>query len=182
MNMKVILSTLVALFIAFLIFLGFSLNNNPSLLPSVLEGKTIPAFKAMHLEDASKSLTEKSIKGPSLINVWATWCPTCRSEHEMLNKLSKQGIMIYGINYKDDPQLAMEWLKELGNPYQFNINDQKGQLGIDLGVYGAPETFFINQQGQIVLRHVGDINETNWEKDLRPVWESITTPTSSAPK
>lgn len=174
MNMKITLSILVALFMAFLIFLGFSLNNNPSLLPSVLEGKSIPSFNAMRLEDPSKSITEKSIKGPALVNVWATWCPTCRSEHEMLNKLSKQGIVIYGINYKDTPELALEWLKELGNPYQFNINDQKGQLGIDLGVYGAPETFFINQQGQIVLRHVGDINETNWEKDLRPIWESIT--------
>lgn len=171
MNMKVILVLVIVIFLGFLGFLGLSLNNNPQLLPSVLEGKMIPEFSASQLENKNVNLTQASIQGPALINVWATWCPTCRSEHKMLNELSQKGIPIYGISYKDEPELALNWLKELGNPYVFNINDAQGKLGIDLGVYGAPETFFINKDGLIVHRHVGDINPDNWKASLAKIWD-----------
>ncbi|GBU08942.1 thiol:disulfide interchange protein DsbE [Gammaproteobacteria bacterium] len=169
--MKVILVLVIVIFLGFLGFLGLSLNNNPQLLPSVLEGKMIPEFSASQLENPNVNLTQASIQGPALINVWATWCPTCRSEHQMLNLLSQNGIPIYGISYKDEPALALDWLKELGNPYVFNINDAQGKLGIDLGVYGAPETFFINKDGLIVHRHVGDINPDNWKASLAKIWD-----------
>jgi cytochrome c biogenesis protein CcmG/thiol:disulfide interchange protein DsbE len=81
---------------------------------------------------------------PVLLNVWATWCPTCRAEHQYLNQLSAQGVRVVGLNYKDDRQKAIVWLKELGNPYSLSLFDGDGMLGLDLGVYGAPETFLID--------------------------------------
>ncbi len=94
---------------------------------------------------------------PVLLNVWATWCPTCRAEHQYLNQLSAQGIRVVGMNYKDDRQKAISWLKELGNPYALSLFDGDGMLGLDLGVYGAPEAFLIDGNGIIRYRHAGDL-------------------------
>ncbi len=101
---------------------------------------------------------------PVLLNVWATWCPTCRAEHQYLNQLSAQGIRVVGMNYKDDRQKAISWLKELGNPYALSLFDGDGMLGLDLGVYGAPETFLIDGNGIIRYRHAGDLNLASGKK------------------
>ncbi|STI47520.1 thiol:disulfide interchange protein (cytochrome C-type biogenesis protein) [Escherichia coli] len=106
-----------------------------------------------------------------LLNVWATWCPTCRAEHQYLNQLSAQGIRVVGMNYKDDRQKAIRWLKELGNPYALSLFDGDGMLGLDLGVYGAPETFLIDGNGIIRYRHAGDLNPRVWEEEIKPLWE-----------
>ncbi|MEO3176532.1 thiol:disulfide interchange protein DsbE [Escherichia coli] len=108
---------------------------------------------------------------PVLLNVWATWCPTCRAEHQYLNQLSAQGIRVVGMNYKDDRQKAISWLKELGNPYALSLFDGDGMLGLDLGVYGAPETFLIDGNGIIRYRHAGDLNPRVWEEEIKPLWE-----------
>ena len=101
---------------------------------------------------------------PALINVWATWCIACRVEHPFLMKLKEESILkIYGLNYKDDKNKALELLKRDGNPFEFSIYDFEGRLAIDLGVYGAPETFFIDKRGVIRERHVGVIDEKVWE-------------------
>ncbi len=108
---------------------------------------------------------------PVLLNVWATWCPTCRAEHQYLNQLSAQGIRVVGMNYKDDRQKAISWLKELGNPYALSLFDGDGMLGLDLGVYGAPETFLIDGNGIIRYRHAGDLNPRVWEEEIAAVGE-----------
>lgn len=108
---------------------------------------------------------------PVLLNVWATSRPTCRAEHQYLNQLSAQGIRVVGMNYKDDRQKAISWLKELGNPYALSLFDGDGMLGLDLGVYGAPETFLIDGNGIIRYRHAGDLNPRVWEEEIAAVGE-----------
>jgi len=103
------------------------------------------------------------------VNVWATWCPTCRAEHDELARIAKNyGLPIIGVNYKDKPELAQRWLAQYGDPYEFHIEDLDGQLGIELGVYGAPESFLLNPEGQIVYKRVGDVNPRIWENELLP--------------
>lgn len=169
----------ILLFIPLLVFMAIGLlfwiglgKDNQSDLPSPLIGKAFPAFNATGLQD-DQTLDETAIKGtPVLVNVWATWCPTCKAEHGFLNELAQKGIHIIGINYKDDSVKAREWLVRYGDPYMFNIADVSGQLGLNLGVYGAPETFLVDSQGIIRAKHIGDLNETVWQK-LKPVFEAM---------
>lgn len=120
-------------------------------------------------------VTEQDFKGDVvLVNVWATWCFACRIEHPMLNKLSAQGVKIIGLNYKDQRAEAQTWLAERGNPYQFNIFDAQGQLGIDLGVYGAPETFLVDASGTVRHRRVGVVDERVWNTEFRALYEQLT--------
>lgn len=143
-------------------------------LPSALIGKPFPAFSLPSLEDPERSISEADIKGkPALVNVWATWCPSCRHEHPVLNKLAEAGVVIHGVNYKDQREPAQKWLRELHNPYQLNIEDAKGSLGFDLGVYGAPETFFVDAKGIIRHKYVGTIDERVWREQLAPIYQQL---------
>jgi cytochrome c biogenesis protein CcmG/thiol:disulfide interchange protein DsbE len=99
--------------------------------------------------------------------VWATWCYSCRVEHPYLLALAAQGVPIYGLNYKDESDKARQWLSELGDPYRLNIADRDGTVGLDLGVYGAPETYVLGPDGVIVHRHVGVLDEAVFERDIR---------------
>ena len=108
---------------------------------------------------------------PLLLNVWATWCPTCRAEHQYLRQLALEGVRVVGVNYKDNRQQANAWLRELGNPYIINLDDGDGMFGLDLGVYGAPETFLIDGNGVIRYRHAGELNAEVWEREMKPLWE-----------
>jgi cytochrome c biogenesis protein CcmG/thiol:disulfide interchange protein DsbE len=146
-------------------FLGGGIGReNKDVLPSPLVDKPFPQFILQQVE-AEKQLTQTDLQGkPMLVNVWATWCPTCKAEHEFLNTLAAEGIRIIGINYKDDDDEAKVWLRDYGNPYEFNISDPKGKLGLELGVYGAPETFFVDGDGIIRAKHVGDLNQRVWDK------------------
>ena len=102
----------------------------------------------LSVEDEQRVITAEDLKGkPALVNVWATWCVACKVEHPVLNRLAAQGVVIHGVNYKDDNAAALKWLNEFHDPYQLNIRDERGSLGLDLGVYGAPETFLIDKQG-----------------------------------
>lgn len=145
-------------------FLYKGLGKDPSILPSSLINQPWPDFSAENLFDATKLETKQSFIGePALVNVWATWCPTCKAEHEFLNNLKEQqGIKVFGINYHDDRQLAIRWLEELGNPYEITVFDPNGVLGIELGVVGAPETYLIDADGTIVAKHIGELNSRNW--------------------
>jgi len=157
--------------IAGLLYAGFSLND-PHVLPSALIGKPFPAFDLPALGDATDSTqryTAADVRGPALVNVWATWCPTCRAEHEELLRIHREtGLPIIGVNYKDDSAQARDWLQRLGNPYVFNIVDSTGSLGVDLGVYGAPETFLVDASGTIVYKRVGDVNRIVWMREIKP--------------
>ncbi|MFH2503333.1 DsbE family thiol:disulfide interchange protein [Klebsiella indica] len=175
-----------ALFLALAVALFWQLMRNangddPTTLESALIGKPVPAFRLEALDNPGK-LYDRSvlISGkPLLLNVWATWCPTCRAEHQFLNTLAKQGVRVVGMNYKDERQKAVDWLNRLGNPYSLSLFDGNGMLGLDLGVYGAPETFLIDGRGIIRWRHAGDLNEQVWREQLLPLWEKYSRESTS---
>lgn len=157
-----------------LLFKG--LFSDPTKLNSALIDKAVPAFELPDLYNADRSHTQSIIGGqPMLINVWATWCPTCYQEHSFLNQLlEREDIYIIGLNYKDDSRAAaVTWLQNLGDPYQINLFDQSGLLALDLGVYGAPETFVIDAAGIIRYRHVGDLNEQVWRETVGPIYYGL---------
>ncbi|UJF18744.1 DsbE family thiol:disulfide interchange protein [Vibrio sp. SS-MA-C1-2] len=178
MNKKFLFIPLI-LFLLLVVMFSIQLTRNaggddPTKLESVLVGKQVPEFHLEDLAQPGKIYSQDIFKGqPLLLNVWATWCPTCRAEHSYLNKLSAQGIKVIGLNYKDDRSKAVRWLQELGNPYQVTLFDGDGMLGLDLGVYGAPETFFIDANGVIRYRHVGDVNPENWNSTLKPIFDKL---------
>ena len=172
----------IKLFIPLLVFLVLALmfwsleprmvvgDYDPSTLPSALIGKPVPAFSLARLQDPEQLLSSTDLtRLPALINVWATWCVACRVEHAYLNTLAERGVAIYGLNYKDEREEAKLWLQRLGNPYIFNIFDQQGRLGLDLGVYGAPETYVIDSSGIIRYRHVGVMDEKVWQQKIQPL-------------
>ncbi len=164
-----------AAFLMIAAFLYRGLYSDATELESVLVGQPVPEFILQDIYQQDKQYEADIFKGePLLLNVWATWCPTCRAEHDFLNSLAEQqGIKIVGLNYKDDRQKAIQWLERLGNPYQINLYDGKGLLALDLGVYGAPETYFIDSQGIIRYRHVGDVNQRNWQDTLAPIFSAL---------
>lgn len=154
----------------------YGLKTDPSELPSALLNKPFPEFNLPSLDREAEQVTRKDLLGrPALVNVWATWCPTCRDEHEMFNQLAKQGVLIHGINYKDNVEKAHIWLRDLLNPYDIIITDAKGSLGMDLGVYGAPETFVIDKDGIIRYKFVGAVDEKVWRERLEPVYRELLT-------
>ncbi len=152
----------------------YGLKTDPRELPSALIGKEFPEFELENLLQPGNTLTRADLLGkPALVNVWATWCPTCRQEHEDLNNLARQGIPIFGVNYRDEAPAARKWLRDLRNPYRFNISDPQGKLGFELGVYGAPETFLIDKHGIIRLKHVGEVTPQVWQEKLEPVYQEL---------
>ena len=164
--MKKIIDVLpLAIFIGLIIALFSFLYEEEDQLETVLIDSTFPEFSLTALSDDSRLLSKEDITQlPALINVWATWCIACRVEHPFLMKLKEESILtIYGLNYKDNKTKALELLKKDGNPFEFSIYDFEGRLAIDLGVYGAPETFFIDKNGLIRERHVGVVDQKVWE-------------------
>lgn len=173
-RLAVLLLPLIA-FLLLVVFLLRGLFSDPTELSSALVGKPVPAFTVPDIYDTSVIYSEQVLKGrPLLLNVWATWCPTCRAEHAYLNQLAAQGVYIVGLNYKDDSRSkALNWLTTLGDPYQLNLFDASGRVAIEFGVYGAPETFVIDAQGRIRYRHVGDVNERVWQQVLGPLYSEL---------
>ncbi|TBU98264.1 DsbE family thiol:disulfide interchange protein [Stutzerimonas kirkiae] len=162
-----------ALFLVVAVFLYRGLFLDPSALPSALIGKPLPEFTLPSVEDEQRSIRTADFKGPALVNVWATWCVACKVEHPVLNRLAEQGVTIYGIDYKDVNADAIQWLREFHDPYQLNVRDESGSLGMDLGVYGAPETFLIDRQGIIRHKFVGVIDERVWREQLAPLYQQL---------
>ena len=165
--MKKIIDALPLVVFASLIIVLFSfLSDKDDQLETALIDSSFPDFNLGSLSDESRLLTKQDIiKLPALINVWATWCIACRVEHPFLMKLKEESTLtIYGLNYKDNKLKALDLLERDGNPFEFSIYDFEGRLAIDLGVYGAPETFFIDENGLIRERHVGVIDERVWEE------------------
>lgn len=178
MNKKFLLPLILflALSVAFMVQLARnSQGDDPKRLESALIGKSIPAFNLESLVDEKQKINENVVKTgtPRLLNVWATWCPTCYAEHQFLRTLDSQGIPIIGVDYKDERNKAITWLKRLGNPYKIVLDDSKGSFALDLGVYGAPETFLIDGQGIIRYRHAGDLNQEVWSTTLKPIYEKL---------
>ena len=157
--------------VAVMFWLGMA-RENPDELPSALIGKPAPAVAVTRMDDAplfgDADLRDGEV---ALVNFWASWCVPCRVEHPNLERLSEQGLTIYGVNYKDKPADAGRFLDELGNPYAAIGADAPGRMGIDWGVSGVPETFVIDGQGRIVMRHAGPITQRVIDNSLRPALE-----------
>lgn len=171
----IVLAVLVAMFM----FVLTDEDRDPNLLPSVLVGRDFPQFSLPDLLDGQYYSREDIVGEPFLLNVWATWCPSCRFEHAYLLKLANEGINVYGVDYKDDKEKALQWISELGNPYKLNFFDPQGELVVDLGVYGAPETYVVNAEGKIIYRHVGVVNEKVWQETLKSLYFSGEASTTS---
>lgn len=164
------------LFLPLLVFAGLALlfwqglKLDPNAMPSALIDRPVPEFSLPTLEDGGAVVDARIFNGQvTLLNVWATWCISCRVEHPYLNKLSAEGMRIIGLNYKDDVVAAKKWLKDLHNPYELSIVDADGRMGLDLGVFGAPETYVVDAQGVIRYKHVGVVDERVWQRDIAPV-------------
>ncbi|PMK00848.1 DsbE family thiol:disulfide interchange protein [Vibrio sp. 10N.261.55.A7] len=178
MNKKILFIPLIAFLALAAVFATQLVRNSqgddPTKLESVLIGKQVPEFRLEDLAQPGKLYSQNIFKGePLLLNVWATWCPTCYAEHQYLNELAANGVKIIGLNYKDQRDKAVGWLTDLGNPYLISLFDGDGMLGLDLGVYGAPETFLIGADGVVRYRHVGDVNARNWAEKLGPMYEEL---------
>lgn len=168
------LSVPLILFFIVCIFLFKGLYSDPRKLDSALVGKPVPQFVLQDIYDPNKQHDASVLQGKKmLLNVWATWCPTCYAEHTFLNQLAGEGIYIVGMNYKDQRNKAIQWLTDLKDPYQISLFDGDGMLGMDLGVYGVPETYFIDSKGVIQYRHVGDLNARVWDNQLKALFEGM---------
>lgn len=166
------------LFLGVVGFLAAGLSRDPRLIPSPLVGKPAPGFALQSLKSPEQTLTLADLKGKVLmLNVWATWCAACHAEHPLLMELARvSAIPIYGVNYKDERTKAIDWLARLGDPYVASIYDPNGELALDLGVYGAPETFVLDANGIIAYKHVGPITAEVWQDRLLPLLRSLTNP------
>lgn len=175
MNKKLFLPLIlfVGLIVAFMIQLNRNAaGDDPKHLDSALIGHPVPTFSKTSLLN-NQPIAALPTGKPYLLNVWATWCPTCYAEHGYLVTLAKQGVNIIGIDYKDTESKAKQFIQSNGNPYKEIIFDENGGLGLDLGVYGAPETFLVDSNGIIHYRHAGDVNERVWNETLKPIYEKL---------
>ena len=159
------------LFLILLIFLGYGLTLNPREVPSPLIGKPAPAFRLPTVADPAKSMGTDDFAGKvTLLNVWASWCVSCRQEHPLLVELARKGsVQVYGLNYKDTRQDARRWLASFGDPYVASAFDEDGRVGIEWGVYGVPETYLLDRQGIIRWRYAGPMTPDVLDQDLRPL-------------
>jgi cytochrome c biogenesis protein CcmG/thiol:disulfide interchange protein DsbE len=137
---------------------------------SPLIGRTAPAFVLPSVTDPGKLIDSRSLAGKAYIfNVWGTWCAACQEEHsELLTIARTAGVPIIGLDWKDDRENAVQYLGQLGNPYQEVASDSDGRVAIEWGVYGAPETFLVSAAGSVLVKHIGAITEKNWQEKFVP--------------
>ena len=158
-------------FIVLCAFLLVGLWRDPREVPSPLIGKTAPSFVLAQLHEPAKTLGPADLMGQVwLLNVWASWCVSCREEHPLLVELGKAKLVpIVGLNYKDESVAGKRWLAQLGDPYIVSVVDRDGRVGIDWGVYGVPETFVVDKAGTIRYKHIGPITAEALEKKILPL-------------
>ena len=163
------------IFVVLVIFLGRGLSLDPREVPSPLIGKPAPAFSLAQLDNPAQMIGTEQLRGQVwILNVWASWCVACRDEHPVLVEFSKTGVVpIYGLNYKDKREPAMNWLQQLGNPYTASIFDETGRVGIDFGVYGVPETFVIDKQGVIRYKKTGPVTPETIQSTILPLVKKL---------
>ncbi len=174
-NNKTLLRRLMPLiiFVMLVAVLAIGLTLNPRLVPSPLVGKPAPEFELPLLNTPGK-LTHEDLKGSvTLLNVFASWCFACRQEHEAITQLSRNGFRVIGFNYKDETEDAIAWLRQFGNPYQIVAQDLDGRVGIDWGVYGAPETFLIDNEGIIRHKTIGPLSDPENMKALMDAYKEL---------
>jgi len=160
-----------AIFVVLVAFLWIGLGRDPREVPSPLIGKPAPQFRLTKLHAPDETLATNDLKGKVwLLNVWASWCVSCREEHPLLLQLAKSNLVpVYGLNYKDDPTAGRTWLSQNGDPYTASIVDRDGRVGIDYGVYGVPETFVVDRQGVIRYKQIGPLSVEALQKKILPL-------------
>ena len=165
------------IFIALVAFFAVGLVRDPREVPSPFIGKAAPAFKLQQLHEADRVFTPEDMKGKVwLLNVWASWCVSCRVEHPLLVEMSKKNLVpIVGLNYKDRREDGVQWLTKFGDPYALSAYDVEGKVGIDFGVYGVPETFVIDKQGVIRYKQIGPITPEALERTILPLVRKLNT-------
>jgi len=159
------------IFVALVGLLAIGLKLNPREVPSPLIGKPAPAFELPLLQSPDKRFSQKDMLGKVwMLNVWASWCPPCLVEHPIVTRIATSGLApVVGLNYKDQRDDALPWLKRNGDPYLLNVHDPNGRIGIDYGVYGVPETYVIDQKGVIRYKHIGPLTTDIVQKKIEPL-------------
>jgi cytochrome c biogenesis protein CcmG/thiol:disulfide interchange protein DsbE len=162
--------------VALVALLFFGLGTDPRKVPSPLVGKPVPQFSLPTLQDPKSTVSDADLRGQvSLVNVWFSTCVSCRAEHRQLMAIAKEsGAQIVGLNWKEENRAdALRMLRQFGNPYHVVAYDEDGRVGIDWGVYGAPETFIVDRKGTIRYKQIGPIDQTVWEQTLKPIVEQL---------
>lgn len=168
--MKFVLPIVILLALVGLFAVG--LQKDPRVVPSPLINKPAPVFSLPNLADPSFKSTPEQWRGRTvLVNFFASWCAGCQVEHPLMMQLAEQGVEIVGIAYKDDALDAQRWLARHGNPYRSVLMDLNGQVGIDWGVYGVPESFVVDGKGLILYKQIGPLTEGDWQAKVRPLME-----------
>jgi cytochrome c biogenesis protein CcmG/thiol:disulfide interchange protein DsbE len=164
-----------AIFVALAAFLAKGLTLDPSKLPSPLIDKPAPAFTSARLPASEGQFDSQSMDGQVwVLNVWASWCGPCVEEHPQLKSLvAQRSVPLIGLNYKDAPDDAMAWLARLGDPFSHLLGDEAGEVGLDWGVYGVPETFVIDRNGKVRFKHVGPLSQEDLESKLLPIIDQL---------
>ena len=162
-------------FLALAIVLAVGLKLDPREVPSPLIDKPAPKFALARLDDAAKTVRLDDLKGKVFIlNVWASWCVACREEHPVLLDFAKKRVVpVYGLNYKDTRPAASAWLARFGNPYDASFFDEDGRVGLDFGVYGVPETFIVDGNGVIRMKHIGPITPEVLANKIEPLLKKL---------
>jgi cytochrome c biogenesis protein CcmG/thiol:disulfide interchange protein DsbE len=164
-----------AIFLVMVVFLAIGLRRDPSEVPSPLINKAAPTFRLPQLKEPSKTFSAADMRGKVwVLNVWASWCVSCRDEHPLLIEYAKSGVVpIYGLNWKDKREDALSWLDELGDPYVLSASDLDGRIAIDYGVYGAPETYLIDKSGVIRYKQIGPVTPDVWQDKFLPLVQQL---------
>lgn len=164
------------IFAVLVVLLGVGLRLDPREVPSPFIGKSAPQFSLPQLHNPSQTIGSADLAGQVwLLNVWASWCSSCRAEHEVIKQLARSDVAvpIIGLNYKDEAADAIGWLRRFGDPYLASAHDPEGQVGIDWGVYGVPETFIIDKKGVVRHKHTGPVTEQSLQETIIPLLREL---------
>jgi cytochrome c biogenesis protein CcmG/thiol:disulfide interchange protein DsbE len=174
-NFKLFLPVIIFMVLAVFMWRGLYMDSRT--LPSVLIDRPLPEFQLRSLELGDRLVTTADLPdGPFILNIWGSYCLPCLQENPIFMAAKEQNIIpIIGLNYKDRDEAARDWLELNGNPFDLNIIDDTGRYGIDLGVYGAPETFLVDANGVIRFKHIGVINYRIWEDEIMPAIAAVQT-------
>ncbi|MBT8047832.1 MAG: DsbE family thiol:disulfide interchange protein [Xanthomonadales bacterium] len=161
---------IIFLALGLLLAVGLKIADHKTEIPSPLIGKKMPEFSLPVLgQEETKVSSEDLLGAPFLLNVWASWCPTCRYEHPVITELAKSGaVRVIGLNYRDEAADAQQWLRRFGDPYEFSLADVSGRIGIDFGVYAAPESFLVDAEGNVVYKQIGAMTYEVIEQEILP--------------
>ncbi len=162
-------------FVVIAAFMAVGLTRDPSRVPSPLIGKSVPGFELATVAEPGRRVAPRDFEGQVwLLNVWASWCVACREEHPVMMRASeREGLTLVGLDYKDQRGSAVQWLERHGDPYTVSAHDPEGKVGMDLGVYGVPETYVIDAEGTIRYKHVGPISHETLEEEILPLVDDL---------